>query len=279
MRARSTGTDTGLAHDTHASLETGETAPLLPHECVLKSTRWRTLEAFLAACAAALHEQDGCAQKSSAASASPACKDCQELKKAALKANRPRRGSGTLVIVLDRAFPAATSVAISFVGHCQAQRLLNPAAPHPWVILLRYLAIMAASVLAVLLGVVILRGIMVFCGVAVCASADALQRALSAAAVEEKCQPMLPDGWLLPGGFAVLGAYITVQIAWLCGITIRHTFLNWDRCAWKAVALWFAVCVAYTAFVYTARLLLTMLVVLTAPSLECAASLQEAGIC
>lgn len=58
-----------------------------------------------------------------------------------------------------------------------------------------------------------------------------------------------------------VAAYIAIQIAIICGADGRQIILKWDKgYAWRALLLWFVVCLAYTAFVYVSRLLLTLLV-------------------
>ena len=261
------------------ALETGEREALNPSTCVLQSTRWGSLTAFLSAAATALHNQEGCPNNEP-----KGCTACKRfVREARDRAAGVRSGSsgrlGALLMQgLDWAFAPAATVVISFAGHCHVQRLIDPSAPHPAFLVARYTAALVASAAIVVLGVWVLGGVMRCAGVAVCHVADALQ-ATMAEEWEEECAPMLPEGWILPSGFALLGAYISVQVAWLCGATLRHVALHWDTVAWKALALWFAVCLAYTAFVYAARLLLTVLVVLAAPEIECSGSVREAGLC
>ena len=114
-------------------------------------------------------------------------------------------------------------------------------------------------------------------GIAVCVAADATSTAAGSYPVDHMCVPMIPDGWLLPIGFAAVGFYITVQLAWLSGATLRHVVLKWDELAAGALAVWFAVCLGYTAFVYIARFLLTVLVEMVGPlGSPCLPTLQEA---
>lgn len=142
---------------------------------------------------------------------------------------------------------------------------------HPLVFPIKFFSVALLSIIAILLCIYALSAIMWFAGNEICHIADALQSRmarLSSDNVNEidfdvQCQPMVPNGMWLPVGFALLSFYITMQLGWLWGVTVREIVMKFDQVAFKVVGLWFVVCMAYTVFVYTARLLLTVLMVLS----------------
>jgi hypothetical protein len=170
---------------------------------------------------------------------------------------------GRLMFVLERAFPPVAASITAFVGHTRLMRLLDPSAPAPGLRAIRYAAILLASTLAVVAAIWCLHLIMSLAGPAVCGGVDGVIQWLGKAELGEACLPMVPNGWILPIGFGILGFYIAAQLSWWYGITFRHLVLKWDEHAPFAIGFWFLICLLYTAFVYIARFLLTLAVAMS----------------
>ena len=110
-----------------------------------------------------------------------------------------------------------------------------------------------------------LRWMMGVLGAGVCSVVDSFAVAIGSSPFEHTCDPMVPEGWVLPIGFAFVGFYIALQVSWLYGITPRQILLKWDECAVRAVTAWFLFSLGYTLFVYVARLLLALLTTMLGP--------------
>lgn len=236
----------------------------------MEDSRWATLQSFLGAAAAALADK-GTAAYAESGECISACYNSSDVlikhhQSSKREKDAPKSAWSRCMAVAEKVCPPSAASVTAFVGHAQLQRLMDPSLPHPAWRAARYFIVVLLSVATVLLSVWMLRYIMYAAGLAVCVAADATSMAAGAYPIEHVCVPMVPDGWLLPIGFGAVGFYITVQLAWLSGATLRHVVLKWDECAAGAIAMWFAVSLGYTAFVYIARFLLTVLVEMLGPA-------------
>lgn len=240
-------------------------APFHAHVFIVGRSQWLNLNSFLSAASCALVEHANSplgpslgppfyprAQhpvKGGNGGVSPGCYSC---------------GAGGLVgrlmFLLERAFPPLAASITAFVGHTRLMKLLDPTAPAPGLRAIRYAAILLASTLAVIAAIWSLHLIMSVAGPAVCGGVDGVIKWLGRSGLGEACLPMVPNGWILPIGFGILGFYIAAQLSWWYGITFRHLVLKWDEHAPFAIGFWFLICLLYTAFVYIARFLLTLAV-------------------
>lgn len=234
-----------------------------------EDSRWATMQAFLAAAACALADETTAptapgAPPLAARHGSPChgarCGNLQGLSEFS-------KGAGARVMAAAERWAPPTAASVSaFLGHSQLQRLLDPSLPHPAWRAARYAVALIFSAIAVALALAALRAVMDGAGAAVCAAADAVGALAGVSPFDGAvCVPMTTDGWVLPLGFAAVGLYIAVQGAWASGASLRRVALRWDRCAAPALAVWFGACLGYTAFVYGARFLLTLLVTLAGP--------------
>jgi hypothetical protein len=228
------------------------------HYYKVETTKWATLQAFLTAAACALAEQ----QQQQGQQQGHTCarsQDTSNFYNEKMLQNKPSLLINRCIALAERFCPLRDSIT-AFFGHAQLQRLLDPSLPRPFYRFIRYIAIVILSLGAIFLGVWVLRLLMIVFGAAVCACSDATSAFFNIVQMDSMCVPMVPKTWTLPIGFALVGLYITIQVAAIAGFTLRHVLLKWEEQAWNAVGAWFLVCFGYTVFVYFARYLLTVLV-------------------
>lgn len=228
------------------------------HEYIAGASQWENLHCFLRIATRALAEQTS---RSCCPTATPNTSKIHRTK----SSWNNLKPSFFAMRILERGFPPVAKSITAFWGHTRLMSLVDPKAPPPAARVGRYIVAVFLSTAAVVACIWVLQMLMDLAGPAACKAADIVERAMGRAALAEACQPMTSGGWVLPILFGILGLYITLQISWLHGMTLRRVLLQWDDRAVIAVGLWFVVCLAYTAFVYLARFLLTLFVAISGP--------------